>query len=114
MECQRMIYAAFGHEQRSCRRKYRRAPAVLFVLWISGTSALAQVETKTFTNTYISFDIATTWDCERDGTEFVCQEKGLKQVSSIAILAAKLVNPAMDDPAVYASELALQRNLTTP
>ena len=110
-----MIFATYGHKARFrlSKRLEPFALAFLFSVWTCSTGAIAQVETKTFSNAYISFDIPATWDCERDGAAFSCQENGVKKVSSVAILAAKLTDPSSENAAVFASELALQRTLKT-
>ncbi|WP_194478582.1 hypothetical protein [Bradyrhizobium sp. CCBAU 53338] len=82
---------------------------IAFVYEGSGTAVFAQVETKVFQNSYISLEVPTTWDCVREGDAFVCQENGLPTVSSMAVIAAKIADPETDTPAVFASELGLQR-----
>jgi hypothetical protein len=85
--------------------------AALLVVNLGFSAAVAQVETKTFKNRYMSFEMPSTWDCRLEETEFVCQEIGVKQVSSIAILTAKITEPSADNAAVYTSELGLEREL---
>src|ERR1700730_3365184 len=71
--------------------------------------ALSQLGVKTFRNSYIEFEIPAAWDCQQEGTEFVCQEANRQTVDMVAILTAKIVDPQRDNPAVYASQLAQPR-----
>ncbi|MCB0393868.1 MAG: hypothetical protein KDD25_04885 [Bdellovibrionales bacterium] len=64
-----------------------------------------QAEAKLFKNSYVSFELPERWNCNLEGTEWVCQSTD--QVSSkqaIIILTAKEVGPS-DSLALYDSYL---------
>lgn len=66
--------------------------------------ALAQA--KTFANQFIEFQLPDKWECQLDGTEWVCQSTDeQKKRDAIIVLAAKIKKPGMDDLAVYKAHL---------
>jgi hypothetical protein len=95
------------------RHQTKIACAVVWATVCAGpwylSSALGQLGVKTFSNSYIEFEMPDAWDCEREEGTFVCQESGRRTVSMIAILTAKYVDPQRDNAAVYGSELAKRR-----
>jgi hypothetical protein len=86
-----------------------------FAAWITALTAasppaLGLTDTKSYSTSYVSFQIPATWDCQLEQTVYVCQEAGVSTgVSMIAILSAKIADPERDNPAVYGSELARPR-----
>jgi hypothetical protein len=66
----------------------------------------AQVFAKTFANQFIEFQLPDKWECQLDGTEWVCQSTDeQKKRDAIIVLAAKIKKPGMDELAVYKAHL---------
>jgi hypothetical protein len=66
----------------------------------------ANVYAKTFANQFIEFQLPDKWECQLDGTEWVCQSTDeQKKRDAIIVLAAKIKKPGMDELAVYKSHL---------
>jgi hypothetical protein len=63
-------------------------------------------EAKTFANQFIEFQLPDKWECQLDGTEWVCQSTDeQKKRDAIIVLAAKIKKPGMDDLPVYKAHL---------
>jgi hypothetical protein len=61
---------------------------------------------KTFANQFIEFALPDKWECQLDGTEWVCQSTDeQKKRDAIIVLAAKIKKPGMDDLPVYKAHL---------
>jgi hypothetical protein len=61
---------------------------------------------KTFANQFIEFQLPDKWECQLDGTEWVCQSTDeQKKRDAIIVLAAKIKKPGMDDLPVYKAHL---------
>jgi hypothetical protein len=66
----------------------------------------ALAHAKTFANQFIEFQLPDKWECQLDGTEWVCQSTDeQKKRDAIIVLAAKIKKPGMDEIAVYKSHL---------
>jgi len=63
-------------------------------------------QAKTFANQFIEFTLPDKWECQLDGTEWVCQSTDeQKKRDAIIVLAAKIKKPGMDDLPVYKAHL---------
>jgi hypothetical protein len=61
---------------------------------------------KSFANQFIEFQLPDKWECQLDGTEWVCQSTDeQKKRDAIVVLAAKIKKPGMDELAVYKAHL---------
>jgi hypothetical protein len=61
---------------------------------------------KTFANQFIEFQLPDKWDCQLDGTEWVCQSSDeQKKRDAIIVLAAKIKKAGMDELPVYKAHL---------
>ena len=61
---------------------------------------------KTFANQFIEFQLPDKWECQLDGTEWVCQSTDeQKKRDAIVVLAAKIKKPGMDELPVYKAHL---------
>jgi hypothetical protein len=61
---------------------------------------------KTFANQFIEFQLPEKWECQLDGTEWVCQSTDeQKKRDAIIVLAAKIKKPGMDELSVYKAHL---------
>lgn len=61
---------------------------------------------KTFANQFIEFQLPDKWDCQLDGTEWVCQSNDeQKKRDAIIVLAAKIKKAGMDELPVYKAHL---------
>jgi len=61
---------------------------------------------KIFANQFIEFQLPEKWDCQLDGTEWVCQSTDeQKKRDAIIVLAAKIKKAGMDELPVYKSHL---------
>ena len=59
-----------------------------------------------FSNQFIEFSLPDKWQCQLDGTEWVCQSTDeQKKRDAIIVLAAKIKKPGMDDLPVYKAHL---------
>jgi hypothetical protein len=66
----------------------------------------AAAQAKTFANQFIEFQLPDKWECQLDGTEWVCQSTDeQKKRDAIIVLAAKIKKPGMDDLPVYKAHL---------
>lgn len=82
---------------------------LVFCTWTS----LAQA--KTFSNQFIEFQLPEKWECQLDGTEWVCQSVDeQKKRDAIIVLAAKIRKPGMDDLPIYKAHLEAKQEHTTP
>lgn len=76
--------------------------ALLSLLLLFPTSVFA----KTFANQFIEFNLPDKWECQLDGTEWVCQSTDeQKKRDAIIVLAAKVKKPGMDELPVYRAHL---------
>ncbi|HEY8280131.1 MAG TPA: hypothetical protein VIH99_10935 [Bdellovibrionota bacterium] len=65
-----------------------------------------QAHAKTFANQFIEFQLPDKWECQLDGTEWVCQSTDeQKKRDAIIVLAAKIKKPGMDELPVYKAHL---------
>lgn len=63
-------------------------------------------EAKIFANQFIEFELPGKWNCQLDGTEWVCQsEDEQKKRDAIIVLAAKIKKVGMDELPVYKAHL---------
>lgn len=63
-------------------------------------------EAKTFSNQFIEFQLPEKWECQLDGTEWVCQSTDeQKKRDAIIVLAAKIKKAGMDELPVYKAHL---------
>lgn len=63
-------------------------------------------QAKTFANQFVEFQLPPKWDCQLDGTEWVCQsEDEQKKRDAIIVLAAKIKKAGMDELPVYKAHL---------
>ncbi len=61
---------------------------------------------KNFANQFIEFQLPEKWDCQLDGTEWVCQSTDeQKKRDAIIVLAAKIKKAGMDELPVYKAHL---------
>lgn len=61
---------------------------------------------KIFANQFIEFQLPEKWDCQLDGTEWVCQSTDeQKKRDAIIVLAAKIKKAGMDELPVYKQHL---------
>jgi hypothetical protein len=61
---------------------------------------------KTFANQFIEFQLPDKWECQLDGTEWVCQSTDeQKKRDAIIVLAAKIKKAGMDELPVYKAHL---------
>ncbi len=61
---------------------------------------------KTFANQFIEFNLPDKWECQLDGTEWVCQSTDeQKKRDAIIVLAAKIKKAGMDELPVYKAHL---------
>lgn len=69
---------------------------------------------KLFKNSYVQFELPANWDCELEGTEWVCINKFVKKNNekreAIIILTAKEKGPS-DSLTLYEGHLKTERNL---
>ena len=76
--------------------------ALLSVLFLLPLSVFA----KPFANQFIEFQLPDKWECQLDGTEWVCQSTDeQKKRDAIIVLAAKIKKPGMDEMPVYKAHL---------
>lgn len=59
-----------------------------------------------FRTGFYEFEVAPGWECDQDGTEYVCQAKGAKQKGAIAVMAMKERKAGMDSLEAYEAHLA--------
>ncbi len=61
---------------------------------------------KTFANQFIEFQLPEKWECQLDGTEWICQSTDeQKKRDAIIVLAAKIKKAGMDELPVYKAHL---------
>lgn len=61
---------------------------------------------KTFANQFIEFQLPEKWECQLDGTEWVCQSTDeQRKRDAIIVLAAKIKKAGMDELSVYKAHL---------
>lgn len=83
---------------------------VLFIFQITPLTVFAKI----FQNSYISFELPDNWDCELEGTEWVCVNKFTKKFNekkdAVIILTAKEKGPS-DSLEAYEAHLKTPRKL---
>lgn len=85
---------------------------LLFFMAVFGLAT--SVQAKRFTNQYTEFELPGGWECQLEGTEWVCQSLNKdRKKEAIIILAAKLRGPR-DDLAEYQSYLKAPKTFTLP
>lgn len=63
-------------------------------------------QAKTFANQFVEFQLPPKWECQLDGTEWVCQSQDeQKKRDAIIVLAAKIKKAGMDELPVYKAHL---------
>ncbi len=83
--------------------------AILVTALLTGSLASA----KTFTNSYVSFELPDKWDCALEQTEWVCRPTAADQAQqAIIILTAKEVGPTDSLPA-YEAHLKTPRQIAS-
>ncbi len=86
----------------------------LFFVAVCGLILSLPCEAKRFRNSYISFELPPNWECQLEGTEWVCihqyTAKSNKPNEAIIILTAKEVGPS-DSFAAYKAHLETPRSL---
>ncbi|MCO5113251.1 MAG: hypothetical protein M9899_03650 [Bdellovibrionaceae bacterium] len=92
-----------------------RTHIILTGLCIFGLLFVApSVHAKLFKNSYVQFELPANWDCELEGTEWVCINKFVKKNNekreAIIILTAKEKGPS-DSLTLYEGHLKTERNL---
>ncbi|SOE91494.1 hypothetical protein SAMN05446927_8422 [Caballeronia arationis] len=73
---------------------------------VFAAALVGPAQSKSFANTYVSFDMPNDWQCVLEETEYVCKPPAGPdgKYSMIAILTAKEVGP-MDSPQLYIQHL---------
>ncbi|MBI3018712.1 MAG: hypothetical protein HYY61_02320 [Deltaproteobacteria bacterium] len=72
------------------------------------------VKTKTFKTEFISFELSDQWDCQMDGTEYVCRPiSDIKKTDAIIIIAAKIPGPD-DNLKAYYTYLKKTKKVSDP
>ncbi len=83
---------------------------VISVMAVMGTT---KADAKTFTNSYVSFELPDKWDCALEQTEWVCRPVAADQAQqAIIILTAKEVGPSDSLPA-YEAHLKTPRQISS-
>ena len=83
----------------------------LFVISLSATTA---VQAKSFSSKYCEFELPIGWECQLEGSEYVCQSTNAKrQKEAIIILAAKMRGP-QDALASYQGYLKKTKTFNLP
>lgn len=62
---------------------------------------------KSYTTSYISFQVPATWECKSEEDAYVCSDKGVLAFS--AVIIAKVADPQRDNPAAFASAIGQRR-----
>ncbi len=83
---------------------------MIFMRWLILASFIfalsSQAEAKTFANQFVEFQLPDKWECQLDGTEWVCQSTDeQKKRDAIIVLAAKIRKPGMDELDSYREHL---------
>jgi hypothetical protein len=83
------------------------------LMFFAASFAFSSVQAKTFTNSYVSFELPDRWDCQLDHTEWVCRPVAAQeQQQAIIILTAKEVGPSDSLPA-YEAHLKTPRQIAS-
>lgn len=93
----------------------RSTAAPLRAAWVGFAAAIAAAapaHAKTFSNSYVSFELPERWECEFRDTEFVCRNNNDPQAKreAVIILTAKEVGP-QDNLVDYEAHLKTPRTL---
>jgi hypothetical protein len=81
--------------------KFRSISALVLLFAFSGSA-----EAKIFSNQFVEFQLPEKWECQLDGTEWVCQSTDeQKKRDAIIVLAAKIRKPGMDELTEYRAHL---------
>ena len=71
-------------------------------------------EAKIFSNQFIEFQLPDKWECQLDGTEWVCQSTDeQKKRDAIIVLAAKIKKAGMDEIPIYKAHLEKPQTYTS-
>jgi hypothetical protein len=82
----------------------------LFLILVAGQ----QSQAKVFRNSYIQFELPPRWDCQLEGTEWVCRNSNEKEApEAIIVLTAKEVGPS-DTVEQYEAHLKVARTMPGP
>jgi hypothetical protein len=68
-----------------------RTGLVGVVIGLSLLAPLIPVHARSFSNTFMTFDLPDSWQCDLEDSDWVCNERTTAKLSSIMILAAKKV-----------------------
>ena len=69
-------------------------PFTRFMLAVAAVVGFAaRADSRTFANAYLSFEMPSSWDCQLEGSEWVCNKDDGQQHSAIIIIAAKEIGP---------------------
>lgn len=78
----------------------------IYALFVLAFLCSAPAFAKTFANQFIEFQLPDKWECQLDGTEWVCQSTDeQKKRDAIIVLAAKIKKAGMDELPIYKSHL---------
>ncbi|MGZ3692879.1 MAG: hypothetical protein ACXWQO_01425 [Bdellovibrionota bacterium] len=78
----------------------------IYALFVMALLLPLHSQAKTFANQFIEFQLPDKWECQLDGTEWVCQSTDeQKKRDAIIVLAAKIKKPGMDELSVYKAHL---------
>lgn len=97
------------------RINMKRNHIAIFTICLLGVFLISSnVHAKLFKNSYVQFELPANWDCELEGTEWVCVNKFVKKNNekkeAIIILTAKEKGPS-DSLKLYEAHLKTPRNL---
>ena len=89
------------------------SPSIFVTVVLTGLALVSlPAMAKTFTNSYVSFELPDKWDCLLEQTEWVCRPTAAQeQQQAIIILTAKEVGPSDSLPA-YEAHLKTPRQIT--
>lgn len=97
------------------QRGPRLARAMFFLVLLSLVSFLGlEAQAKVFRNSYIQFELPPRWECQLEGTEWVCRNSNEKEApEAIIVLTAKEVGPS-DTLEQYEAHLRVARTMPGP
>jgi hypothetical protein len=82
---------------------------IIFLCLITGV-----VESKEFSNQYLSFRLPNGWECQLEGTEWVCQSYNKERSKEAIIIMAAKTRGEKDDLGGYQDFLSQPRNFKLP
>jgi hypothetical protein len=71
----------------------RSAPRAAAVCGILLLVQLPAAHGRSFSNTFVTFDLPDTWMCSLEDSDWVCNEQTTARLTSIMVLAAKRIGP---------------------